>query len=107
MHDKNYNYKSYLEYELQQFTEEAKKEKYYDDLKGQLSQIQTRIAETKKNELTLYRDEIKMLLEEEIVSHYSLERGSVESSFKYDNEVKTASSLLHDGPQYKKILNLQ
>jgi carboxyl-terminal processing protease len=107
MRDKNYNYKSYLEYELQQFTEEAKKEKYYDDLKGQLSQIQTKIAETKKNELTLYRDEIKMLLEEEIVSHYSLEKGSVESSFKYDNEVKTASSLLHDAAQYKKILNLQ
>ena len=106
MRDKNYNYKSYLEYELQQFTEEAKKEKYYDDLKGQLSQIQTRIAETKKNELTLYRDEIKMLLEEEIVSHYSLEKGSVESSFKYDNEVKTASALLHDAAQYKKILNL-
>lgn len=107
MRDKNYNYKSYLEYELQQFTEEAKKEKYYDDLKGQLGQIQAKIADNKKNELTLYRDEIKMLLEEEIVSHYSLEKGSVEAGFKYDNEIKTASALLHDAAQYKKILNLQ
>lgn len=107
MRDKNYAYKSYLEYELQQFTEEAKKEKYYDDLKAQLSQIQARVADNKKNELTLYRDEIKMLLEEEIVAHYSLEKGSVESGFKYDNEVRTASSLLHDIPQYKKLLNLQ
>ncbi|MEJ1241575.1 S41 family peptidase [Chryseolinea sp. T2] len=107
MRDKNYNYKSYLELELQQFTEEAKKEKYYDDLKNQLGQIQTRIAENKKNELALYKEEIKMLLEEEIVSHYSLEKGSVEAGFKYDNEVKTASALLHDVTQYKKILNLQ
>jgi len=107
MRDKNYNYKSYLELELQQFSEEAKKEKYYDDLKTQLAQIQTRIAENKKNELALYKDEIKMLLEEEIVSHYSLEKGSVEAGFKYDNEVKTASALLHDVAQYKKILNLQ
>lgn len=107
MRDKNYAYKSYLEFELQQFTEEAKKEKYYDDLKGQLNQIQARIAENKKNELMLYRDEIKMLLEEEIVSHYSLEKGSVEAGFKYDNEIKTASALLHDAAQYKKILNLQ
>lgn len=107
MRDKNYTYKSYLEYELQQFTEEAKKEKYYDDLKGQLNQIQSRIAENKKNELMLYRDEIKMLLEEEIVSHYTLEKGSVEAGFKYDNEIKTASALLHDVAQYKKILNLQ
>lgn len=107
MRDKNYAYKSYLEYELQQFTEEAKKEKYYDDLKGQLTQIQARIHDNKKNELMLYRDEIKMLLEEEIASHYHLEKGGVESGFKYDNEVKVASALLHDGAQYKKVLNLQ
>ena len=107
MRDKNYAYKSYLEYELQQFTEEARKEKYYPDLKAQLDQIQTRIGDNKKNELTLYRDEIIMLLEEEIVSHYHLERGGIEAGFKYDNDVKVASNLLHDSQQYKKILNLQ
>lgn len=107
MRDKNYAYKSYLEYELQQFTEEARKEKYYPDLKAQLDQIQNRIGDNKKNELTLYRDEIKMLLEEEIVSHYHLERGGIEAGFKYDNDVKVASNLLHDSQQYKKILNLQ
>ncbi|MEO8474707.1 MAG: S41 family peptidase [Chryseolinea sp.] len=107
MKDKNYSYKSYLEYELQQFTEEAKKEKYYGDLKGQLDQISARISDNKRNELVLYRDEIKMLLEQEIVSHYHLERGGVESGFKYDSDVKTASALLHDATQYKKLLNLQ
>ncbi|HTE34868.1 MAG TPA: S41 family peptidase [Chryseolinea sp.] len=107
MKDKNYTYKSYLEYQLQQFTDEAKKEKYYTDLKGQIDQVHTRIAENKKNELALYRDEIKMLLEEEIVSHYHLERGGIEAGFKYDNDIKTASALLHDAAQYKKVLNLQ
>ncbi|MEJ7646883.1 MAG: S41 family peptidase [Chryseolinea sp.] len=107
MKDKNYAYKSYLEYELQQFTNEVKKEKYYTDLKGQLDQIQASIAENKRNELMSYRDEIKMLLEEEIVSHYHLERGSIEAGFKYDNEIKMASAILHDSNQYKKILNLQ
>ena len=101
MKDKNYSYRSYLEYELQQFTNEAKKEKYYTDLKGQLDQIQSRIADNKRNELTIYRDEIRMLLEEEIVSHYYLERGSIEAGFKYDNDIKMASALLHDMQQYK------
>jgi len=107
MKDKNYSYKSYLEYQLQQFTEEAKKEKYYDELKNQLDQIHTRIADSKKNELAMYKDEIKMLLEEEIVSHYHLERGSIESGFKYDNDIKKATALLHDNTQYKKLLNIQ
>jgi len=107
MKDKNYAYKSYLEYQLQQFTEEAKKEKYYTDLKGQVDQIHSRIAESKKNELMLHKDEIKMLLEEEIVSHYHLERGSIEAGFKYDTDIKRATELLHNNEQYKKLLNIQ
>jgi carboxyl-terminal processing protease len=107
MKDKNYSYKSYLEYELQQFTEEAHKEKYYTDLKPQLEQIQARIADSKKNELNLYKDEIKMLLEEEIASHYHLEKGGIEAGFKYDDDIRKATELLHNTAQYRKLLNLQ
>ena len=106
MKTKNYSYKSYLEYELEQFSVEAKKEKYFDDLKSQLDQIHSRIAESKKNELVLYKDEIKVLLEEEIVGRYHLERGSIEVSFKYDQELKKAIEILHNNAQYKKILNM-
>ncbi|MBT1695787.1 S41 family peptidase [Fulvivirgaceae bacterium PWU4] len=107
MKDKNYSYKSYLEFGLQQFSEEAKKEKYYSDLKNQIEQIQARIAESKKNELVMYKDQIKMLLEEEIVSRYFLEKGGIETGFKHDQEVKKAIDVLHNAPQYKKILNIQ
>ena len=107
MQSKNYAYKSYLEFGLQHVTEEAKKEKYYNDLKDELAHISNRIAESKKNELMLYKDEIKMLLEEEIVSHYHLERGSIETGFKYDEDVKKATEILHNRAQYKKILNIQ
>jgi carboxyl-terminal processing protease len=107
MKNKNYSYKSYMEFQLQQFTEEAKKEKYFSELKSQLDQVSTRIAESKKNELVLNKDEIKMLLEEEIVSRYHLERGSVESGFKYDKDIKMAADILHNDAQYKKLLNIQ
>jgi carboxyl-terminal processing protease len=105
MKNKDYNYKSYVEYELEKFQEEAKKEKYYGELKAQLDQINTRIAESKKNELMLYKDEIKMLLEEEIVGRHYLERGSIEVGFKYDLDIKKAIEVLHSQAQYKKILN--
>ncbi len=107
MKDKNYAYKSYLEYQLHQFSQEAKKEKYYTDLKSQIDAIQSRIADSKKNELMLYKDEIKMLLEEEIVSHYYLEKGGIEAGFKYDDDIKKATELLHNQDQYKKLLNIQ
>lgn len=106
MKDKNYSYKSYMEYELEKFTEDAKKEKYFGDLKPQLEQIQTRIHESRKNELMLYKDEIKMLLEKEIVARFHLEQGSIETGFKYDYEVKKAIEVLHNPAVYKKTLNI-
>jgi carboxyl-terminal processing protease len=105
MQNKQYSYKSYLEYELEKFSEQAKKEKYYTDLKSQIDHLTNRIAENKKNELVLYKEQIKMLLEEEIVGRFHLERGSVEAGFKYDNDVKKAIDVLHNQPQYKKQLN--
>lgn len=107
MKGKNYQYKSYLEYELQEFTDEARKEKYFSELKGQLDQIHSKIQESRKNELLLNKDQIKMLLEEDIVSRYHLEKGSIEAGFKYDNDVKKAIDIVHNQPQYKKILNIE
>jgi carboxyl-terminal processing protease len=107
MSNKNYEYKSMVEFQLEQFAEEAKKERYYQDIKSQLDQVTSRIADSKKNELMLYKDQIKMLLEEEIVSRYHLERGSIEARFKYDTDVMEAVKILHDPVRYKKILNHQ
>lgn len=106
MKRRDYSYKSYMEYELEKFTTDAKKEKYFDDLKPQLDLISARITESRKNELMLYQDEIKMLLEKEIVARFHLEQGSIETGFKYDQEVKKAIELLHNEQAYKKTLNV-
>jgi carboxyl-terminal processing protease len=105
MKDKNYSYKSAVEHELQQFTEEARKERYYPELKAQLDLMNTKIAESKKNELLLYKDQIKMLIEEEIVARHHLERGGIEARFKYDNDVRKAVDVLHNDALYKKTLS--
>jgi len=47
------------------------------------------------------------LLEEEIASHYHLEKGGIEAGFKYDDDIRKATELLHNTAQYKKLLNLQ
>lgn len=107
MKGKDYSYKSYVEYGVEQLIEQAKKEKYYDNLKNDLDQINARLAESKKNELTLYKEQIKRMLEEEIVSRRFLEHGRIEAAFKYDPDVKKAIDVLHDTGQYRHVLNLQ
>jgi len=107
MKGKDYSYKSYVEYGILQLIEESKKEKYYEGLKAQLDQINNRLADGKKNELMLYKDQIKRLLEEEIIARHHLDRGRIEAAFKYDVDVKKAADVLHDQAQYRKVLNIQ
>jgi carboxyl-terminal processing protease len=107
MKGKDYSYKSYLDQYLQGVGQEAKRERYYNELKPQLDLITSKIEESKKNELQLYKDQIKMMLEEEIVSRYQLEKGSVEAGFKYDLDIKEATDVLTNQTQYKKTLHIQ
>ncbi len=107
MQGKNYNYRSLAEVQLSALTEEAKRERYYNELKPQLDQLNTRLTEKRKHDLVTFKDQIKMVLEEDIASRYYLERGSVETGFKYDNDVKKAIEVLNNRPQYNKILNIQ
>ncbi len=107
MKDKTYTVQSPVEIELNELIEEAKLEKVYDDVKPQLDQIRVRLSEARKNELMHNKDQIKQLIEREIVSRYYFEKGSVENSFKHDQEVKAAIQILHNQSEYKKILNVQ
>lgn len=100
-------YESSLEAELNNLVALAKRERSYEDLKPQLDLIKGRIAEGRKNDLINFKDQIKPLLEEEIVSRYYFEKGTVESRFKNDNEVKKAMDVLHNPSEYKKILRIE
>ncbi len=106
MSNKSYPYQSPLETELEELTEEAKKERYYQELKPQLDAIAKRLSDAHKNDLLSFKDQIKQFLEEEIVSRYYYERGAVETGFKYDKEVKKAIEVLHSRTEYEKILNI-
>ncbi|PZR39666.1 MAG: peptidase S41 [Azospira oryzae] len=107
MQGKNYNYRSLAEVQLTSLIEEAKRERYYTELKPQLDQINARLTEKRKHDLITFKDQIKMVLEEDIASRYYLERGSVETGFKYDSEVKKAIEVLNNKAQYNKILGNQ
>ncbi|MDZ7646474.1 MAG: hypothetical protein U5K54_04455 [Cytophagales bacterium] len=101
-------HRSPIELELNELTEEAKREKFYNDLKPQLDQIKTKLVDSHKNELLHDRDQIKQLLEKELCrALLFLKKVLSESGFKYDEEIKAAVSLLHNTTEYKSILKIQ
>jgi len=106
MKNKDYRYHSRLDQQLAALSDEAKRERYYNELKSQIEQISSRITENKKNELMLYKDQIKMLLEEDIVSRFHLERGGIQVGLKNDQDIKKSTEILSNVAQYRKTLNM-
>ncbi len=102
--DKDYAYETRSERLLKQFEEQTKEEQYYDAISTTLSDIRTNIQDDKDKDLVKFKDQIKELLEEEIVSRYFYQRGEIESSFDDDPMLKKAIELLKDTAAYSSIL---
>lgn len=107
MKDKRLNYASELDTQLQELEEMAKKEKYLNDLKPTLEMLRQRVRDNRKQDLMLFKDQIKKLLEEEIAARYYLERGMVEVGFRYDDEIKKATEILQNTALYRQTLAIK
>ena len=59
----------------------------------------------KSTDLEQFKDEIKEVLEEEILSRYYFEAGIIESSFSYDPDILEAVKLFRAKGRYTELLN--
>ena len=103
--DKEYDYTTKVETSIKDLASAAQKEKYYDEIKVQLDALKTRMAHNKEHDLEKNKDEIREVLEHEIVSRYYFEKGVKEAGFDDDPEVKEAVRVLNDTALYQKILS--
>lgn len=102
---RDYNYDTRVEKLLNELRDEAEKENKIGDLKLEFEALKAKVSHSKKNDLVLFRDEIRKVLESEIVSRYYFEKGRLEQNFKYDNELNEAQKVLSDKSVLASILN--
>lgn len=102
---RDYNYDTRVEKLLNELRDEAEKENKIGDLKPEFEALKAKVSHSKKNDLVLFRDEIRKVLESEIVSRYYFEKGRLEQNFKYDNELNEAQKVLSDKSVLASILN--
>jgi len=102
---RDYNYDTRVEKLLNELRDEAEKENKIGDLKPEFDALKAKVSHSKKNDLVLFKDEIKKVLESEIVSRYFFEKGRLEQNFKYDNELNEAQKVLSDKSVLASILN--
>jgi carboxyl-terminal processing protease len=103
---KNFTYQTELEGQLAELIKIARTDKQFEMLKPAIKALESKIEETKKRDLEIYRAEIQMLLEQEIASRYFLERGMIESTFEKDPDILKAVELLQNMAEYRRILKM-
>lgn len=102
--DKDFDYKTKSEKTLNTLKEIAKKEKYYDSATEEFEALQIKIAHDKDKDLNTFKDEIKELIRQEIVSRYYYQKGRIEALLFNDNEINKAIEVLSNLNDYYSIL---
>ncbi|MEP1034624.1 S41 family peptidase [Ekhidna sp.] len=102
---RDFNYDTRVERETQDLIEIAKEEKKYTQLKSYFDKLEMATKPNKESDLETFKEEIVMLLEQEIAGRYFYERGIIESTFGKDPDVQAAVTVLNDPEKYQSILN--
>lgn len=82
----------------------ARFEGYYDDAKEEFAQLRAKLKHNVAKDLDFNCETLKELISNEIVTAYYFQRGSVEQSLTWDNQMKEAVRLLQSPEEYGKIL---
>jgi carboxyl-terminal processing protease len=102
---RKFDYKTVTEQSLNELISNAKKEKYYDLHKDLFDEIQKDVTHSLDQDLSIFKPEIKELLEEEIVSRYFYEEGAIAWTIKDDEQVNKAIEVLNNKEKYSSILS--
>jgi len=104
--DKEYDYITKVEKTIEDLKKYSKTEKYYNDIRAEIEDLESKVAHNKEYDLREFSDEIKSMLEERIVEHYYLMKGKFEASFDDDKQVLAAIDILKNQEEYNSILGI-
>lgn len=101
---KEYDYTTKSEKNLQDLKATAEKENYFDAIKTEYQALKDKLIHDKNADLIKNKDEIKLLLKDEITSRYYYQKGRIESSLVDDKEIVKAIDVMSDQTLYNKKL---
>ncbi|HQL69818.1 MAG TPA: hypothetical protein PLA77_03235, partial [Bacteroidales bacterium] len=103
--DKDFDYKTETEEQLNEMIETAQKEKYYDVAAQELEALKLKFAHDKNKDLQIFKSEISELIGDEIVHRYYYQKGRTQYMMKYDKELQAAIDVINDSVRYQSILS--
>ena len=99
-----FTYSTASEEMLKQMKETAEDEGFYDDLSKEYESLMSKVTPSKERDLEKFKTQIKLLLENEIISRYYYQNGRAIQSFKDDVFIDKSLEILQDKSKYNTIL---
>tara|TARA_R110002096_G_scaffold4954_11_gene23233 strand:+ start:8197 stop:9852 length:1656 start_codon:yes stop_codon:yes gene_type:complete len=101
---RNFSYTSKSERMIEEFKKIAEKERYFDLIENEYKALEQKLIEDHLYDLKKFKDEISLLIENEIVSRYYFQNGRIKHSLSSDPDVIEALSILAKQQKYDAIL---
>ena len=101
---KEYNYTTESEHLSAMLKKAAKDEMYIDIIAPELEAIKEKINKSKKDDLTVFREEISFILKNEIVGRYYKQKGRVIATLSEDPEIAAALEVFKNKEQFHALL---
>ncbi|NMM47259.1 S41 family peptidase [Marinigracilibium pacificum] len=101
---KEYDYVTGVEKSIDELKFYAQKERYYEAISSELKDLEKLVIHNKEADLQTFKPQIKELLEKEIVSRSTFQRGAIEAEFDNDPQVIAAVKILGNTKAYSEIL---
>ncbi len=98
--ENNFEYELNSENKLEELIEAAKDEKYYSIASEEFDALKEKLEPNLNKDLNLFEDEIKELLEDEIVSRYYYQKGAIRAAINDDKGIEKAIEELHSSTAY-------
>ena len=100
----NFDYTTASEEALKKMKTTAEKEGYYQDIAADYEQMLIKVTPSKERDLDKFEQEIRELLEEEIMTRYYYQEGRAKHSLQTDPVVLKGIEILQAPSQYNTIL---
>ena len=104
---KDYSYKTSTDIQFDSLKAMAIREKYYDENKQEFEALKTKLNRDKKQDLVKNKEDIKGLLENEIVSRYYFNRGRIANNMQHDKDLDKAVAIIGIRAEYNGLLKIK
>lgn len=101
----SFDYATATQKQLEKTLETAKEEGYDQTIIDEYEALYEKVKASKEKDLSLFKEQIVELLENEIVSRYYYQEGRVLNAFNHDKALKEAIRVLNEEKTYNKILS--